>query len=497
MGKVPKQKKEPTLLISIIPVAFTVFLLGFSILKYGADVHIPIIMGAIVTSAIAIFWLGFTWKEIEDGIVDSIGSTMQAILILAIIGILIGTWISGGIVPTMIHYGLKILSPTFFLAASLILCSIVSLATGSSWTTAGTVGVALIGVAQGLGISAPLAAGAIISGAYFGDKISPLSDTTNLAPAMAGSQLFDHIKHMLYTTSVSYTITLIIFIILGFQYRGAQLDTTEINGMLEAISSIYTINPLLLLVPVIVIVMVAMKVPAVPGLIVGCILGALCTFYQGGDFGLLLDVANYGTVAETGHEVVDELLTNGGLQNMMWTISLIMCALTFGGVLEKSGMMAVIANRLLVFAKHTGSLILVTAITCLFVNILCGDQYLAIALPGKMFKDTYRERGLAPRNLSRILEDSGTVTSALVPWNTCGATMSTFLGIPTLAYLPYAFFNLLSPVVSVSFAYLGISIMTLEEDPSATEYVRPMKLFKSPKELMENQVKYLNMNNNI
>ncbi|MDW5299204.1 MAG: Na+/H+ antiporter NhaC [Sedimentibacter sp.] len=495
MNKGTKQKKEPTLLISIIPVAVTVGLLAFSIIVYGADVHIPIILGAIVASAIAIFSLGFTWKEIEDGIVDSISSTMQAILILAIIGILIGTWIAGGIVPTMIVYGLKILSPTFFLAASLLLCSVVSLATGSSWTTAGTVGVALIGVAQGLGVSLPLAAGAIISGAYFGDKISPLSDTTNLAPAMAGSQLFDHIKHMLYTTTVSYGITLVIFVILGLQYRGSVLDTTEINAIIEAISSIYTINPILLLVPVIVIVMVAMKVPAIPGLIIGCILGAIATVYQGGDFGLILDVSNYGAVSETGHEMVDNLLTRGGLQSMMWTISLIMCALTFGGVLEKTGMMAVIANKLLILAKSTGSLVLVTAVTCLFVNILCGDQYLALALPGKMFKDTYRERGLAPRNLSRILEDSGTVTSALVPWNTCGATMSTFLGVPTLSYIPYAFFNLLSPIVSVSFAYLGISIMTLEEDPAAAEYVRPMKFKKSSKELMDIQTRYQNLNN--
>ncbi|WP_019227744.1 Na+/H+ antiporter NhaC family protein [Sedimentibacter sp. B4] len=472
MSKDPKQKKVPSLGISIIPVAVTVGMLAFSIIVYGADVHIPIIIGAIVAAAIAIFTLGFTWKEIEDGIVESIGSTMQAILILAIIGVLIGTWISGGIVPTLIYYGLQVLSPTFFLAASVILCSIVSLATGSSWTTAGTVGVALIGVGQGLGISLPLAAGAIISGAYFGDKISPLSDTTNLAPAMAGASLFDHIKHMLYTTSVSYAITFVIFLVIGLQYRGKQLDVTEINGILAA-----------------------MKVPAIPGLIIGCILGGIATVYQGGDFGYILNVANYGTVAESGHAMVDELLTNGGLQNMMWTISLIMCALTFGGVLEKTGMMAVIANKLLGFAKSTGSLVLITALTCLFVNILCGDQYLALALPGKMYKDTYHERGLAPRNLSRTLEDSGTVTSALVPWNTCGATMSTFLGVPTLSYMAYAYFNILSPIVTVVFAFLGISIMTLEEDPAAPEYVRPMKLKKSPKELMEIQERYLKMNN--
>lgn len=475
MNKGTKQKKQPTLLISIIPVIVTILLISRGILGYGADVHIPLIMGAIVTSAIAIFYLGFTWKEVEAGIVASIGSTMQAILILAIIGALIGSWIAGGIVPTMIYYGLQVLSPTFFLVASLILCSIVSLATGSSWTTAGTVGVALIGVAQGLGISAPLAAGAIISGAYFGDKISPLSDTTNLAPAMAGSELFDHIKHMLYTTSVSYAITLVIFLLIGFKYAGQEIDTSAVNDILVAMSSIYTINPLLLLVPVIVIVIVAMKIPALPGLIVGVILGALCTIYQGGDFGTILNVLQNGTVAETGHEMVDELLTNGGLQDMMWTISLIMCALSFGGVLEVSGMMAVIANKLLSYAKSTGSLILVTAVTCLFINVLCGDQYLAIALPGKMYKDEYHRRGLAPRNLSRVLEDSGTVTSALVPWNTCGATMSTFLGVPTLAYMPYAIFNILSPITTVVFGYLGITIMKLENDPAAPEYVGPKK----------------------
>lgn len=475
MNKETKQRKEPTLLVSIIPVIITIALLSVSIIVYGADVHMPLIMGAIVAAAIAIFTLGFTWQEIEQGIVDSIGSTMQAILILAVVGSLIGVWIAGGIVPTLIYYGLQVLSPTFFLVASVILCSIVSLATGSSWTTAGTVGVALIGVAEGLGISTPLAAGAIISGAYFGDKISPMSDTTNLAPAMAGAQLFDHIKHMLYTTSVSYGITLILFLVIGFRYAGSELDAGAITGILDAISSIYIINPLLMLVPVIVIVLVAMKIPALPGLMVGVILGALCTVYQGGTFGSILDALQYGAVAESGHEMVDNLLTRGGLQSMMWTISLIMCALTFGGVLEKTGMMAVIANRLLKFANSTGSLILITAVTCLFINILCGDQYLAIALPGKMYKDTYHARGLAPRNLSRVLEDSGTVTSALVPWNTCGATMSTFLGVPTLAYIPFAFFNILSPVVTVIFGYMGITIMKLENDPAAPEYIGPKK----------------------
>ncbi len=490
MSKVPRQKKEATLGISIIPVIFIIAALAVSIIIFEADPHIPILIGAAAGTFIAVYVLGYKWEEIEKGIIDSIGSVMQAILILAIIGMLIGSWIAGGVVPTLIYYGLKILSPTFFLAASMLLCSVVSLATGSSWTTAGTVGVALIGVGQGLGVSAPLAAGAIISGAYFGDKMSPLSDTTNLAPAMAGSTLFDHIKHMMYTTGLSYGISLIIYVIIGLRYRGHELDMAEIQGILDAISSIYIINPLFLLVPVITIGAVALKIPAIPGLIMGVVLGAICMIFQGGDFGAIIDVIQNGVVAESGHEMVDELLTNGGMQSMMWTISLIMCAMCFGGVLESTGMMACIAGKMLSKAKSTGSLILVTLLSCLFVNILCADQYLGIALPGKMFKDAYRERGLAPRNLSRALEDSGTVTGALVPWNTCGATMSTFLGVSTFAYAPFTFFNLLSPIVSAIYGFNGISIMTLEEDPASDQYVRPMKLKKSPKELAEYVANY-------
>lgn len=485
MSNVPKQKKEATLGISIIPVLVIVGVLSVAIIIFGADPHIPILIGAAVASLIAVYGLGYCWEEIEKGIIDSIGSVMQAILILAIIGMLIGTWIAGGIVPTLIYYGLQILSPAFFLVTALFLCSIVSLATGSSWTTAGTVGVALIGIAAGLGISVPLAAGCIVSGAYFGDKMSPLSDTTNLAPAMAGSTLFDHIKHMVYTTGLSYGITAVIFVIIGLQYRGKELNVAEIQGILDAIKSIYYVNPLFLLVPVITITLVALKIPAIPGLIIGVLLGGFCMIFQGGDLGSILDAIQNGVVAESGHVMVDELLTGGGMQSMMWTISLIMCALTFGGVLEVTGMMACIAGKMLDKAKSTGSLILVTLLSCLFVNVLCADQYLGIALPGKMFKDAYAERGLAPRNLSRALEDSGTVTSALVPWNTCGATMSAFLGVSTFAYAPFAFFNILSPVVSAIYGFTGFTIMTLEEDPASEQYVRPMKKKKSNKELQD------------
>ena len=475
-----KTKKEARLLHAFIPIIALIVSLSVGILVFEADPHIPLLIAIIVASLVAIISLGYSWDEVEKGAIETIQMAMQAILILMIIGTLIGVWILSGTVPSMIYYGLQILSPGIFLVATAIICAIVSLATGSSWTTAGTVGIALIGIAQGLNIPLGLAAGAIVSGAYFGDKISPLSDTTNLAPAMAGAKLFDHVKHMLYTTVISYGITLILFTIIGFKFSGSQLDTAQIKTILDVISANYNINPVLLLVPVIVIVMVAMKVPALPGLFIGALLGGACAFiFQGSSLLDVLGSMMNGVESATGDAMVDELLSNGGLMSMMWTIALIMSALTFGGVLEKSGMLGCMANKLLSFAKSTGSLILVTIISCLFINILAGDQYLAIALPGKMYKDEFRKRGLAPRNLSRALEDSGTVTSALVPWNTCGATMSGFLGVSTFAYAPFAFFNILSPIVSTIAGYVGYSIMTLDEDPSDPEYKgTKMKLLK-------------------
>lgn len=471
MANKVRQKKEATVLEALIPIILTVVILMYTILVLDGEVHIPLVLGSIITALIAVYRLGFTWQELEEGFIETIGSTMQAIIILAIIGMIIGTWILGGIVPTLIYYGLKVLSPAFFLIASLILCSIVSLATGSSWTTAGTVGIALMGVAAGLGVPGPMAAGAIISGAYFGDKLSPLSDTTNLAPAIAGSNLFDHIKHMFYTTGVSYVIAIVAFGIMGARFAGKDLDIAAINELFDVMKANFNINPLLLLVPVIVIVMVAMKTPAIPGLMTGTILGAIAAMlFQGADFGAVLDAMQNGIVSETGNQLLDDLLTRGGLQSMMWTISLIMCALTFGGMLEKCGMLEALAKKILSFAKSTGSLVTVTIISCIFTNALAGDQYLAIVLPGRMFKEEFHKRGLAPRNLSRCLEDAGTMTSSLFPWNTCGAAMSGYLGIPTIQYVPYAVLNLVSPIVSIVFGYTGITMMKLEDDPSAPEY---------------------------
>ena len=469
-----KTKREATLWEALIPVVCTIALLMYAVLpvfEVGQDVHVPLILGALIASIIAITRLGYTWKEVEEGIISTISGTMQAILILAIIGMIIGTWILGGIVPTLIYYGLQILSPGLFLVASCLLCCVVSLATGSSWTTAGTVGIALMGVAAGLGVPAPVAAGAIISGAYFGDKMSPLSDTTNLAPAMAGANLFDHVRHMVYTTGTSLVIALVGFGILGAGYAGKELNATAITATLDLMKQNFTINPLLLLVPILVIVMVAKKMPAVPGLFIGTLLGGLAAMiFQGASFAGVMDAIQYGVVSETGNVMLDELLTNGGYQSMMWTISLILAALTFGGVLEKTGMLETIGKVILKYAKSTGALVTATIFTSIFTNVLAGDQYLALVLPGKMYKDEYHKRGLAPRNLSRCLEDAGTLTSPLVPWNTCGAAMSSYLGVPTIEYLPYCFLNLVNPIVSIVFGFTGITMMKLEDDPSAPEY---------------------------
>jgi len=472
-----KKKREAKLWEALIPVVGTVALLMYTILPFfgvQGEIHIPLILGSTIAVIVSVYRLGYAWAEIEEGIISSIAGTMQAIIILAIIGMIIGTWIQGGIVPTLIYYGLQVLTPGIFLFATLILCSVVALATGSSWTTAGTVGIALMGVGAGLGIPAGMTAGAVVSGAYFGDKMSPLSDTTNLSPAMAGAKLFDHVRHMIYTTGVSYVIAAAGFIILGLRFAGQALDKVAINEILDLMNQNFNINPLLLLVPIIVIVMVAMKVPAIPGLFIGTLLGgAAAMIFQGASVGQVFDAMQNGFTLETGNAILDDLLSRGGLQSMMWTISLILSALTFGGILEKTGMLEVIAKRVLSYAKSTGSLVLATVVTCIFTNILAGDQYLSIVLPGKMYKDEFRNRGLAPRNLSRILEDAGTLTSVLVPWNTCGATISTYLGVPTVEYIPYAFLNLVNPVVSVIFGFTGITMMKLENDPSAPEYIGP------------------------
>lgn len=472
-----REKRKASLGIALLPVVFLVTFLMCAVLPVEAmiglpditlDAHIPLLMGAAFAAFVSVVFLGFTWAELEEGIVETIKMSMGAILILMVIGSLIGTWIISGIVPAMVYYGLNILSPGFFLVASLLVCSIVSIATGTSWGTMGTVGIALVGIGTGLGVPLPMTVGAVVSGAYFGDKMSPLSDTTNLAPAMAGSTLFDHIRHMIFTTGPSYVISLILFGVLGAQFGGNNLDTAQIlevqNGLLASFASM---SPILLLGPILVIAIVILKVPALPGLFGGVLVGAVFAMVlQGAALNDVLNAMHYGFTSETGNAVIDELLSRGGMDSMMWTINLILVAMCFGGVMEKSGMLEVLAESILKIAHGRGGLVAATVFSCIFLNALAGDQYLSIVIPGRMYRTAYEDMGLAPRNLSRALEDSGTLTSVLIPWNTCGATVMGMLGVGPWVYVPYCFLNLINPVISVIYGFTGITMMKLEDDPT-------------------------------
>ncbi|MGL6120642.1 MAG: Na+/H+ antiporter NhaC, partial [Fusobacteriaceae bacterium] len=376
----------------------------------------------------------------------------------------IGTWILSGIVPSMIYYGLKIINPGAFLPLTMIICSVVAISTGSSWATVSTVGIALVGIGEGLGIDRNIIAGAIISGAYFGDKISPLSDTTNLAPAMAGAKLFDHIKHMMYTTLPSYIISLGAFTFLGLRKTATIIDPAGVNAILDTISKNFTISPLLLLVPVMVVGIIIMKVPAIPALSLGALLGGVAAMiFQNSNLGVVMKALHYGYDNKSGLEMVDELLNRGGMDSMLWTISLILCALIFGGIMEKSGLLGRIADAVLTFATTRGRLVLAALLTPIFVNTVAGDQYLSIVITGRMYKDTFKQRNLAPVNLSRALEDSGTMTSPLIPWNTCGAFMIATLGLTPWAYVPYCFLNYLCPIISAIYGFTGFSITKIKE----------------------------------
>lgn len=456
--------KQMTFGKAMISILFLVAALICTLKLWGGDPHIALIASTIVAGFIAMT-TGYTWHEMEKGMIDTIKMSMQSILILMIIGTIIGTWILAGVVPTMIYYGLKIISPSIFLVATCLICGIISLATGSSWTTAGTVGIALIGVGKGLGIPLPYVAGAIISGAYFGDKMSPLSDTTNLAPAMAGTDLFTHIRHMIYTTGPALVIALVLYGIMGIKYAGKAIDHVSLNAYLSSLSSQFTISPLLLIPPVIVILIVILKVPAIPGLLIGTIVGGIfAAIFQGAGMTEIINAAQNGFKSATGNAAIDDLLSRGGLQSMLWTVSLILCAMSFGGIMEKTGQLNAIAEKILLLARSTGSIVLATVLTSIACNLATGDQYLSIVIPGRMYKDIYADKGLDPRCLSRTLEDAGTMTSPFIPWNTCGAFMHTALGVHPFAYLPFAFLNILCPVISVIYGYTGITMTKLSDN---------------------------------
>ncbi|MDR9416908.1 MAG: Na+/H+ antiporter NhaC [Gracilimonas sp.] len=473
---------KPSLFQAFIPIIFLIIALFMNVRIFGdasldGSNQIILMLSAGIASIVALR-LGFNWKEMRAGIVKSISSAMSSIIILLLIGSLAGTWLLSGIVPAMIYYGLMVLNPTIFLFAACVVCAVVAVATGSSWTTAATVGIALVGIGTALGLNPGMVAGAIISGAYFGDKMSPLSDTTNLAPAMVGTDLFTHIRYMAYTTVPSISISLVLFLILGFMYGGdAQPMDTDL--ILAAIDGAFNINGWLFIVPVLVVVLIIKKIPAIPSILAGALLGGLFALifqpdvvhdvsgYQEASWesmyvGLMMSF--YGDISiVTGNTIVDDLLSSGGMYGMLGTVWLIISAMIFGGVMEASGMLKRIAEAVISMVNSTGSLIASTVGTCIFFNVTASDQYLAIVVPGRMYTDTFAEKDLAPENLSRTLEDSGTVTSVLVPWNTCGAYHASVLGVATFAYLPFAFFNLISPFMTIFYAYAGIKIRSLSE----------------------------------
>ncbi len=459
-----KKRNEIRLGIAFIPVVFLVVALSVTIGIFKLSPHIPLIAAAAVAACVAVIHK-HPWKEIQDGMVHGITLAMSAILILMVVGTMIGTWILGGVVPSMIFYGLKVLSPGIFLIATLIICSIVSLGTGSSWSTAGTVGVALVGVGQGLGIPVTMVAGAIISGAYFGDKMSPLSDTTNLAPAVAGTDLFSHIRHMVYTTAPGYVLSVILYGLIGTRFSGGVLEAGKVETILSTLKSNFLVHPILLLPPLLVIVMVVRKVPPLPALLGGTLLGGIFAMVtQSSSLAEVISAAHSGFVSQTGVEMVDDLLTRGGLQSMMDTVALIICALSFGGIMEKTGMLEVLARAFLKRVRRTGSLVATTIFSSIGMNAIASDQYMAIVIPGRMYKNAFDSKGLHPKNLSRCLEDAGTLTSPLIPWNSCGAFMHATLGVNPLLYLPYAFLNLTNPLVSIFYGYTGITMEKAEAE---------------------------------
>ncbi len=475
-----KTNKTAQLLLALTPLVVLMLLLWFNVgYVFGDDAlsgsnQVILMLSAFVAAAIGIA-NGTKMEAVFEKIKNNVRDTTQAIFILILIGGLAGTWLIGGIVPAMIYYGLDLINVQLFLPTAVIISALVSLSTGSSWSTTATVGIALMGIGQTIGLNPAIIAGAVISGAYFGDKLSPLSDTTNLAPAMAGTDLFTHIRYMLYTTIPSLIVSLILFAILGWSPGDAAMDAAEIATVQLLLKGSFTITPWLFAVPVGVIVLIASKTDALVAISIGIFGGlVMALLFQGSLLQSLgsspftmYEVAMrsvFGSITiSSDHPILSDLLSTSGMSGMLGTVWLVLSAMAFGGAMEAAGFLSTITSAVISLARGTASLITSTLVACGVLNVTASDQYLAIVVPGRMFKDVYRERGLASENLSRTLEDSGTVTSVLVPWNTCGAYQSSVLGVATGEYFMYAFFNLISPLMTLVYAWAGIRIKRLND----------------------------------
>jgi NhaC family Na+:H+ antiporter len=475
------QKNAITLVEALIPLIFLVILLSFNVIYAfgdaslaGSNQFILFLSGAV--AALIGFKNKVPYKSMMNKISKNIKDTSGAIYILLMVGALSGTWLLSGIIPSMVYYGLQILHPSYFLVACVLICSLISVATGSSWTTSATIGIALIGIGSTLGFNLGMVAGAVVSGAYFGDKLSPMSDTTNLAPAMAGTDLFTHIKYMMITTIPTYVLTLIIFIILGLTQDN--LGKSDINSTLESISSTFNVTPWLFIVPIVVIGLIIKKTEPLIALLIGTLLGALFAFIFQKDIVLqasgettasginyykgIMNALTVATEVPTDNETLKDLFKSKGMSGMLGTIWLVLCAMVFGGVMEAIGALKKITQVLMNLFQSVFGLFASTVASCLTLNFTTSDQYLAIVVPGKMFAKAYKDKGLAPENLSRTLEDSGTVTSVLIPHNTCGAYQAGVLGVSTIEYLPYAFFNIISPFMTLIVVALNFNIKLLK-----------------------------------
>jgi Na+:H+ antiporter, NhaC family len=456
-----KMKKEMTFKMAIIPLLIMITAMAVAVIVLEQGPHIPLMIGTTVAAIVALY-SGFKWDEIEEMMYKGIRLALPAIVIIILVGLTIGAWIGGGIVATMIYYGLKIITPSLFLVSITVICMIVSLAIGSSWSTMGTIGVAGMGIGLSMGIPAPMIAGAIISGAYFGDKMSPLSDTTNLAAGLTNTDLFVHIRHMLYTTIPGIVITLVIYGFMGRKFGNDGMDSASITKTLDVLENSFVISPFLLLIPLAVIILVARKVPAIPALAIGISLGFLSQiFLQGGTLSEAVGALQSGFVIETGNAMVDDLFNRGGLDSMMFTVSMTIVAMTFGGILENSGMLQIIVQQILKLARTSRTMVASTVVSCFATNATCSEQYISIVIPSRMYVKAYREKGLQSKNLSRALEDGGTLTSVFIPWNTCGVFIFGTLGVHALDYGPYAIFNFIVPIISVIYALTGITITKL------------------------------------
>lgn len=481
--------RTPSFWISIVPVVVLVTLLAVNVRAFGSgDNQVALVAATAIAATLARFALRRPWEELEKGILRAIGQAMQAILILLVVGMLIGAWMKSGVVPLLIVYGLKLISPSVFLLTGCLVCCVVSTATGSSWTTAGTVGVAIMGVGSTLGFDPAMVAGAVVSGSYFGDKMSPLSDTTNLAPAMAGATLIDHVKHMVWTVTPSILIALGAYAVMGGRHEAGPDALARVDATVKLLEANFPTSPLLLLPPVLVLALIARRFPALPALIIGTFSAAaigillpgpggsrdfvaacgeyFATLYGGNALKLSV-TALPGVSAEAAAEAVATATSlldgKGGMKSMLGTVALVFCAMSFGGVLESSGMLKAIADAVMRKVRGTGSLVTATILSCVGINALAADQYMAIVVPGRMYRSAFLQRRLHPKNLSRCLEDAGTVTSALFSWNTCGVTMLGFLGVGAEKYAPYAILNWLCPLVSIFYGFTGISMTTISD----------------------------------